>query len=158
MKKEKHARKLKEELNVRRILCCYDDSNNGGLNDECLSPGSCAGKGECVHANAEDGLGGSSSDGGFVSSTYFERMSLPLMDTSDEDIACVLYDAFDFMLSATSAESACGRRTSTEGKKKRKMMKKKKMMMKKVGVSCTVKWAVRVRSLFASRLSCGEKV
>jgi dual specificity MAP kinase phosphatase len=25
-------------------------------------------------------------------------MSLPLMDTSDEDIACVLYDAFDFML------------------------------------------------------------
>ena len=33
VKKEKHARKLKEELNVRRILCCYDDSNNGGLND-----------------------------------------------------------------------------------------------------------------------------
>ena len=48
MKKEKHARKLKEELNVRRILCCYENdsnnnNNNGGLlNDECLSPGSCA--------------------------------------------------------------------------------------------------------------------
>ena len=63
------------------------------------------------------------------------------------------------LCSATNAESACGRRTSTEGKKKRKIMKKKKMMtMKKVGVSYTVKWAVRVRSLYASRLSCGEKV
>ena len=98
VKKEKHARKLKEELNVRRILCCYDDSNNGGLNDECLSPGSCASGTSASTPTPRTELGGSSSDGGFVSSTYFERMSLPLMDTSDEDIACVLYDAFDFML------------------------------------------------------------
>jgi hypothetical protein len=28
----------------------------------------------------------------------FERMSLPLEDTSEEDILCVLYDAFDFIL------------------------------------------------------------
>jgi len=97
VKKEKHARKLKEELNVRRILCCYDnDSNNNGglLNDECLSPASGTSASTPTPRTTE---GGSSSDG-FDSSTYFERMSLPLMDTSDEDIACVLYDAFDFML------------------------------------------------------------
>ena len=101
VKKEKHARKLKEELNVRRILCCYDnDSNNNGglLNDECLSPpGSCASGTSASTPTPRTTEGGSSSDG-FDSSTYFERMSLPLMDTSDEDIACVLYDAFDFML------------------------------------------------------------
>ena len=100
MKKEKHARKLIEELNVRRILCCYDnDSNNNGglLNDECLSPGSCASGTSASTPTPRTTEGGSSSDG-FDSSTYFERMSLPLMDTSDEDIACVLYDAFDFML------------------------------------------------------------
>ena len=99
VKKEKHARKLKEELNVRRILCCYDnDSNNGGLNDECLSPGSCASGTSASTPTPRTTEGGSSSDDKFDSSTYFERMSLPLMDTSDEDIACVLYDAFDFML------------------------------------------------------------
>ena len=103
VKKEKHVRKLKEELNVRRILCCYDNdsnnNNNGGLlNDECLSPGSCASGTSASTPTPRTELGGSSSDGGFDSSTYFERMSLPLMDTSDEDIACVLYDAFDFML------------------------------------------------------------
>ena len=101
VKKEKHARKLIEELNVRRILCCYDnDSNNNGglLNDECLSPpGSCASGTSASTPTPRTTEGGSSSDG-FDSSTYFERMSLPLMDTSDEDIACVLYDAFDFML------------------------------------------------------------
>jgi dual specificity MAP kinase phosphatase len=100
VKKEKRARKLKEELNVRRILCCYDnDSNNGGLlNDECLSPGSCASGTSASTPTPRTTEGGSSSDDKFDSSTYFERMSLPLMDTSDEDIACVLYDAFDFML------------------------------------------------------------
>ena len=104
VKKEKHARKLKEELNVRRILCCYEnDSNNnnsngGLLNDECLSPGSCASGTSASTPTPRTTEGGSSSDDKFDSSTYFERMSLPLMDTSDEDIACVLYDAFDFML------------------------------------------------------------
>jgi hypothetical protein len=103
VKKEKHVRKLKEELNVRRILCCYDNdsnnNNNGGLlNDECLSPGSCASGTSASTPTPRTTEGGSSSDDKFDSSTYFERMSLPLMDTSDEDIACVLYDAFDFML------------------------------------------------------------
>lgn len=103
VKKEKHARKLKEELNVRRILCCYENdsnnNNNGGLlNDECLSPGSCASGTSASTPTPRTTEGGSSSDDKFDSSTYFERMSLPLMDTSDEDIACVLYDAFDFML------------------------------------------------------------
>ena len=28
----------------------------------------------------------------------FKRMSLPLMDCSEEDVLCVLYDAFDFIL------------------------------------------------------------
>ena len=76
--KEEQLRRLKEELNVTRILCCYDDATttiqttttNGG--DFASSPASSA-------------------------SASFERMSLPLMDTSEEDIACVLYDAFDFM-------------------------------------------------------------
>ncbi len=75
--KEEQLRRLKEELNVTRILCCYDaddatirTTNGGG--DFASSPASSA-------------------------SASFERMSLPLMDTSEEDIACVLYDAFDFM-------------------------------------------------------------
>ena len=76
--KEEQLRRLKEELNVTRILCCYDaddatirTTNGGG--DFASSPAS-------------------------STSASFERMSLPLMDTSEEDIACVLYDAFDFML------------------------------------------------------------
>ena len=75
--KEEQLRRLKEELNVTRILCCYDTDDatirttNGG-GDFASSPASSA-------------------------SASFERMSLPLMDTSEEDIACVLYDAFDFM-------------------------------------------------------------
>ena len=75
--KEEQLRRLKEELNVTRILCCYDaddatirTTNGGG--DFASSPAS-------------------------STSASFERMSLPLMDTSEEDIACVLYDAFDFM-------------------------------------------------------------
>ena len=76
--KEEQLRRLKEELNVTRILCCYDaddatirTTNGGG--DFASSPAS-------------------------STSASFERMSLPLIDTSEEDIACVLYDAFDFML------------------------------------------------------------
>ena len=116
MKKEKHARKLKEELNVRRILCCYDDSNNGGLSDECLSPGVALLRRASTAPRTE--LGGSSSDGGFVSSTYFERMSLPLMDTSDEDIACVLYDAFDFMLGQRTQRVRVGEEHQQKGKRR----------------------------------------
>ena len=130
--KEEQLRRLKEELNVTRILCCYDaddatirTTNGGG--DFASSPAS-------------------------STSASFERMSLPLMDTSEEDIACVLYDAFDFMLGNERRE---GRKTTTKKKKKKKKKKRKK---KKEGlVSCIVKWAARVRLQFASRLSCGKK-
>ena len=88
MTKEEQLRRLKEELNVTRILCCYDaddatirTTNGGG--DFASSPAS-------------------------STSASFERMSLPLIDTSEEDIACVLYDAFDFMLGNERREGRNG--------------------------------------------------
>jgi len=119
--KEKHLRRLKEELNVKRILCCYDpknsvssrdlsspgndaarnrDNNNNIINnnnesgDAALTPSSCTSGGASFASTPT-----TEGEGDFESAlAYFERMSLPLMDTSDEDIACVLYDAFDFIL------------------------------------------------------------
>ena len=84
-------------------------------------------------------------------------MSLPLMDTSDEDIACVLYDAFDFMLGNERRECVWEKNINRR-EKEEEDDEEEKDDDEEVGVSCTVKWAVRVRSLFASRLSCGEKV
>ena len=78
-------------------------------------------------------------------------MSLPLIDTSEEDIACVLYDAFDFMLGNEQG----GRNDDDDEEEEEEEEEKKK---KKEGlVSCIVKWAARVRLQFASRLSCGKK-
>jgi len=123
--KEKHLRRLKEELNVKRILCCYDPNNsvssssssylsspgnndarnnrnnnnniiinNNESGDAALTPSSCASGGASFASTPT-----TEGEGDFESAlAYFERMSLPLMDTSEEDIACVLYDAFDFIL------------------------------------------------------------
>ena len=119
MTKEKRLRRLKEELNVKRILCCYDpnsvssyyvsspgndarnrNNNNNNIidnnesGDAALTPSSCTSGGASFASTPT-----TEGEGDFESAlAYFERMSLPLMDTSEEDIACVLYDAFDFIL------------------------------------------------------------
>ena len=110
--KEEQLRRLKEELNVTRILCCYDaddatiQTTNGG-GDFASSPAS-------------------------STSASFERMSLPLMDTSEEDIACVLYDAFDFMLGNERRE---GRNDDEEEEEEEEEEEKEE---EKEGGSCLV--------------------
>ena len=110
--KEEQLRRLKEELNVTRILCCYDaddatirTTNGGG--DFASSPAS-------------------------STSASFERMSLPLIDTSEEDIACVLYDAFDFMLGNERRE---GRNDDDEEEEEEEEEEKEE---EKEGGSCLV--------------------